>query len=129
LREAIEHSHSNNLKLLVGCDSNAHHTSWGSDSSNNRGKFLFEFLIGTNILVFNRGSEPTFVTSRYRTIIDLTFGSPEVANLISDWKVSSEISGSDHRYITYLLNNVQPLTSSYRNPRKTDWGAFKDTLS
>src|SRR5690606_7134123 len=65
LREAVEHSHSNNFKLLVGCDSNAHHISWGSSSTNNRGKSLFEFLISNNFLVFNRGSEPTFVTSRY----------------------------------------------------------------
>src|SRR5690606_24784379 len=51
LREAVEHSHSNNFKLLVGCDSNAHHISWGSSSTNNRGKSLFEFLISNNFLV------------------------------------------------------------------------------
>src|SRR5690606_16475332 len=98
-------------------------------STNNRGKSLFEFLISNNFLVFNRGSEPTFVTSRYRTIIDLTFGTTEVAKFIDNWRVSNEISDSDHRYITFTLDNVGPVTKSYRNPRKTDWCTFKDTLS
>lgn len=47
--------------LLIGCDSNASHTLWGSSESNERGEYLFDFIINTNLLVCNRGNSPTFI--------------------------------------------------------------------
>jgi hypothetical protein len=32
------------LRMIVGCDSNAHHAAWGSTDCNGRGEALVEFL-------------------------------------------------------------------------------------
>ena len=48
--------------LILGCDTNAHHTLWGSSDINKRGEELIEFLTSTNLEILNRGREPTFIT-------------------------------------------------------------------
>jgi hypothetical protein len=53
-----------NLYLAVGCDSNAHHSAWGSTNCNSRGKSLVEFLNTTTLEILNRGNEPTFCSER-----------------------------------------------------------------
>jgi hypothetical protein len=40
LEELVQYCESENLYLLVGCDSNAHHTAWGSTNCNGRGEAL-----------------------------------------------------------------------------------------
>jgi len=37
LEELVEHCGKENIQLLVGFDSNAHHTAWGSTNCNGRG--------------------------------------------------------------------------------------------
>jgi hypothetical protein len=40
VRDIIEYCH-----IITGCDANAHHTLWGSTSSNPRGESLMEYLV------------------------------------------------------------------------------------
>jgi hypothetical protein len=35
--------------LVIGCDANAHHTSWGSTNINNRGESLFNFIMANGL--------------------------------------------------------------------------------
>jgi splicing factor 45 len=49
--------------LVVGCDANAHHTTWRSSHINNRGESLFSFIMANNLDIMNKGNRPTFVTS------------------------------------------------------------------
>jgi len=42
-----------NLPLVVASDTNSHHPLWGSDSANNRGNRLCEFLATTDLEVVN----------------------------------------------------------------------------
>ena len=44
LVELIAFFHDGDLGLAIGCDSNAHHTSWGNRNRNMRGHDLSEFL-------------------------------------------------------------------------------------
>ena len=75
LEELVRYCENENIQLLVGCDSNAHHTARGSTNCNGRGEALMEFLNSTTLEIFNRGSEPTFCTSVRREVIDVTLGS------------------------------------------------------
>jgi splicing factor 45 len=49
------------MHLIIGCDANAHHSSWGSANINHRGESLFNYIMA-NGLDMNRGNRPTFVT-------------------------------------------------------------------
>jgi len=44
----------NETLYLVGCDSNEHHSVWGSTNRNSRGETLMEFLNITNLEIQNR---------------------------------------------------------------------------
>ncbi|RVE41707.1 hypothetical protein evm_013638 [Chilo suppressalis] len=77
----------------------------------------------------NIGTEPTFVSSRYQTIIDITLATHAVANLIEGWHVSNEPSFADHRRICFQLQYRQTDPVPYRNPRKTDIARYKELIT
>ena len=74
LQERVQHCGKENIQLLVGCDSNAHYTAWGSTNCNGRGEVLMEFLHSTNLEILNKGNESTFGTSVRQEVIDITLG-------------------------------------------------------
>jgi hypothetical protein len=49
LEELVRHCENENINLVVGCDSSAHHSVWGSTKCNSRGKDLVEFLNHLNL--------------------------------------------------------------------------------
>jgi hypothetical protein len=48
-------------------DANAHHIIWGSSDTNPRGENLIDYLAGNNLVIINKGKEPTFYNGRYST--------------------------------------------------------------
>jgi hypothetical protein len=76
-----------------------------------------EYLVSSNLNIRNHGNEPTFVVSNRKEVIDLTPGTNEIANLVSNWHVSDETSLSDHRYICFQIGNISINQVTYRNPR------------
>ncbi|KAI5630940.1 endonuclease-reverse transcriptase domain-containing protein [Phthorimaea operculella] len=108
------------VMVIISADSNAHHIIWGSEKSNARGDELFHYLLTTGLNIINRSSEPTFVTKRAQTIIDLTFATEYISRHILDWHVSKEISCSDHRWIIFTLNIMVSSAEPRRIPRKMD---------
>jgi hypothetical protein len=123
LDELVLYCENENIQLLVGCDSNTHHTAWGSTNCNGRGEALIEFLNSTTLEIFNRCSEPTFCTSVRQEVIDITLGSYGLLDSITDWEVSLESSLSDHRHIPFTLRGSVPVLL-IRNPWGTNWGSF-----
>jgi hypothetical protein len=111
----------------VGCDSNAHHTAWGSTNCNGRGEALIEFLDSSNLEILNRGNEATFSNALRQEVIDITLGSFQLLERITGWEVSSEPSLSDHRHILFTLQGSLPVTL-VRDPRSTNWGSFRGAL-
>jgi len=55
--------------LIIGCDVNSHHTSWGSTNINNRGESTFNYIMANELDIMNRGNRPTFVTSNRKLLI------------------------------------------------------------
>ena len=127
LEELFRHCGKENIQLLVGCDSNAHHTAWDSTNCNGRGEALMGFLHSTSLEILNSGSEPTFYTSVRRELIDIALGSYGLMDSITDWEVSSEPSLSDHRHILFSLRGSTPVLY-IRNLRGTNWGSIRGNL-
>ncbi|KAJ8916394.1 hypothetical protein NQ315_014604 [Exocentrus adspersus] len=130
LMELVEWCKSNNLPLIVGCNANAHHTCWGSKDVNQREQDLLEFLISSGLDILNRGTKPTFVTRNRQEVIDITISNSWSSHLVTNWRVSSEVSMSDHRHILFNLETgTVPEEREYRNPKLTVWSTYKDSLS
>jgi len=58
LEDLVRYCENENLYLVVGCDSNAHRSVWGSPDCNSRGEALVEFLNSTNLEILNREMSP-----------------------------------------------------------------------
>ena len=57
-------------------------------------------------------------------MIDLTLATSFISQRITDWKVSTEASCSDHRYIEFSIIADKPTARKYRNPKRTDWDKY-----
>lgn len=123
----VAYAKQRGLQLLLGCDANSHHVCWGSSNINPRGVSLHDFILGNELTILNRGTEPTFMDSRRQEVLDITVCTKEVADLVEDWRVSDEPSGSDHRQIRLTLRHSVEIQWA-RNPRKTNWEGFDRDL-
>jgi hypothetical protein len=98
LRKIIYYCCSRKKQIIIGCDSNTHHIFWGNSGTNPRAERFMEYLVSSNLNILNQGNKPTFVVNR-KKVIDLTLGTSETGNLVSNWHVYDKPSLSDHRYI------------------------------
>ncbi|KAI8122657.1 Retrovirus-related Pol polyprotein from type-1 retrotransposable element R1 2 [Lucilia cuprina] len=55
-------------------------------------------------VVFNNDNCPTFIGGRGSSIIDITFGSPDLCNQTMEWKVLDDLTLSDHQYIAFNID-------------------------
>lgn len=117
-----------NLPLLIGGDVNAHHRLWGSTDTNKRGENLLELIATTDLEILNKGREATFVTKARREVLDITLASNRILDYCREWRVTSDITLSDHRMVTLKIDTKTPPSPLKRNPRNTDWKIFRDKL-
>jgi hypothetical protein len=75
LEELVRYCENENLYLVVGCDSNAHHSVWGSTNCNSRGEALVEFLNSSKLEILNQGNEPAICSGGRLEVIDIILGS------------------------------------------------------
>ena len=95
LERLVTGCRANGTHLIVDCDANSHHTSWGSTNINDRGESLFNHIMAKGLDIMNRGNKPTFVTSNRQEFIDIMIATVYVGNCIKDWHVTEEVSCSD----------------------------------
>jgi len=126
--ELVQYCKSNRLRLILGCDSNAHHTLWGSSNINPRGEQLCEYIGASELCCINRGHKPTFVVANRQEVIDITLVSVDLINCVMDWWVDDEPSLSDHRIIRAVIKLGKPQPIHIRNKKKTDWGFYKSRV-
>ncbi|KMQ89206.1 reverse transcriptase [Lasius niger] len=108
------------LDLLLTCDVNSHHLVWSSTNINPKEESLFNFVMSAELHILNRGTEPTFLDFRKQEILNITLCTGGVVDLVEGWRVSSELSGSDHRQVRFALEQIQKEEKLGRNPRKTN---------
>jgi hypothetical protein len=115
--------------LIIGCDANSHHNSWGSTNINNRGESLFNYIMANGLDIMHRGNRPTFVTTNRQEVIKIRIATFYAGNIIKDWHVTEEVSCSDHRYFRFTIMGIDHTVKTFRNPRRTDWESFRTDLS
>ncbi|KAJ8956445.1 hypothetical protein NQ318_010759 [Aromia moschata] len=68
-------------------------------------------------------------TPERQSVIDLTLCSTELLSQVVSWRVSLEVSLSDHRHIFFGLDeSTQLIENGYRNPRATQWDLYLEDL-
>ena len=127
--DLVNYCRDRKVDLLVGCDANAHHQAWGSSDINRRGSSLLEYLVSTDLVILNRGNEPTFANRLRQEVLDITLCSASLCQDVTNWIVSSEPSLSDHRQIRFIVTSDKREPVVYRNPRTTDWASYKEDLT
>lgn len=63
--------------IIIASDFNAKAVEWGSSTTCRKGNILAESIACTDFLICNAGKNPTFVRGLSRSIIDVTFATPQ----------------------------------------------------
>ena len=127
LLNLIIHCATKKIELIVGCDSNAHHSLWNSMKTDKRGENLVDF-ISYNIVLINQGNKATFCSNDNRNVqshIDITLSTQNISKLIKKWEVSDEDSMSDHRAINFSMDFNVRNQEEIMSKRKTNWNKYK----
>ena len=109
--------------ILVG-DFNAKSPQWGMKMTDRRGVVLTEWIAQHDLVVQNTGRSPTFEKRGYGSILALTIATPGISANIVRWKVIEKESFSDHKYITFKLNEKRT-KSPHKSERKLGWNTRK----
>lgn len=122
-------------KVLVSLDSNARSSLWGAQETNDRGRKLERFILAHGVELLNDANQPpTFWTPRGESYIDITLGTPSMSQYVSDWRVRTDWSTSDHRALDIRLRVPKAAGSEQSsgprrfNTRKADWERFDEIL-
>ena len=109
---------------ILGIDSNSHSTLFGSPENNSRGDIMDLFVFENHLDILNRGKKPTFVTSRAKTIVDISLAY-KAKEIVQGWKVLDDYWFSDHRCIEFnlIFDNFSPPTVL-----RTQWELFSSKL-
>ena len=121
VRKVLRDANRRRIPVVICADANAHHLIWGSSDTNTRGECLFEFILDSNLVVANRGSEPTFVVANRKEVLDITLISLSYADSIVDWRVSKDCSFSDHLYLEFSIVVGNRPKQGFMNRRNTNW--------
>ncbi|MCP4489190.1 MAG: hypothetical protein GY820_18040 [Gammaproteobacteria bacterium] len=126
----VNYADQQKLPLIIGSDTNGHHTLWGNKECNSRGEELLDFLSSFGLSWANKGAKPTFMNSRgQNSIIDLTITNNKSVDLISNWHVSDKFSNSDHCYIMFdITSKTNSEPKKIRLTKNTDWDIFDECL-
>jgi hypothetical protein len=124
IEKVAEYANANKLRLIIGTDSNAHSTLWGT-KQNNRGDTLEHVIARRNLQINNiPGGPPTFRNANgNETHIDLTL-SLDFYQGVHGWNVE-EFADSDHNLITFIMK-LNPEKKQVRNWGRIQWGAVRE---
>ena len=121
----------NGKKIIITMDSNAKSEVWFSETTDERGKIVEEFLAANGMYCINKPNNPyTFSTINGESNIDVTFVSGSMLSKIYDWKVTTTCPVSDHNLIQFDIEFEVPEQEKWYkqntyNLRKADWICFE----
>ncbi len=127
-KKLVDYCARTNSPLIAGTDTNADSTLWG-EKTNKRGEVVEEFIFTKSLTLHNLGTSPTFVARGTHVCIDITVSMNLTPDFIETWRVSNEVTLSDHRPITFqiTLGHGTP-KHKIQNPEKTTWTTFRNRL-
>lgn len=110
-----------NRNTIVCGDFNAKSPLWSSKRKNNRGRDLIDLANTLDLRLLNEGAVDTCVRSQGSSIVDTTWSTADISFKIHNWRVEEdEISLSDHRYITFTVDEGN-VTRTNLNSRRVAW--------
>ena len=110
LTAIVQFAEERGYPLWFSADSNAHSPMWGCPDLNARGRQIESFLFAHGLSLLNRGNRPTYRHPRGdQSIIDITFVSHALVDLVQDWWVSDEATSSDHSLVRIQLHSPPPV--------------------
>jgi len=90
--------------IIIVMDANASSEVWFSTQTDERGKLIEEFLLANRLFTVNEpDNPPTFCSTEGESNIDLTIVSESLLSSISEWRVSTDCTTSDHNLITFKI--------------------------
>ncbi len=128
LEKLLHHCARKKKELVICADTNAHSSLWQCNDTNKRGEMLEELIFAHNINVNNIGDHFTFFRGEARTIIDVTLSTTNVWERIKNWRVTTDVQGSDHLLIQFLITISNVTVRKSRNFNQGDWDLFQKTM-
>lgn len=96
-------------RVIVCGDFNSKSRLWGSRITDRRGMLVEDWAAELDLRILNTGNVPTCVRPQGVSIIDLSWATPSLKDMITNWKVLSEVPTlSDHAYISFILEIANP---------------------
>lgn len=92
------------LALVMG-DFNSKSQHWGSPITNAKGSLVEDWAEELNLVILNRGTEPTCRHGRGTSFIDITLCSVPLTKRIREWRILEGLSASDHEYIRFEVGD------------------------
>lgn len=112
-------------RCIITGDMNAHHSWWDSRiRSPKRADELVEIMLTHDYDLLNTPDTPTYQhrTGTGSSVLDLTFASPELNNLATNWAVDDDaFAGSDHETIRFELLSPHALTQEAPTTQRFNW--------
>uniref|UniRef100_W8ADE4 Putative 115 kDa protein in type-1 retrotransposable element R1DM n=1 Tax=Ceratitis capitata TaxID=7213 RepID=W8ADE4_CERCA len=108
--------------VIIAGDFNAWAVEWGSSKTTARGQALLEAFINLDIVVLNQGRKNTYQKGNAGSIIDLTFCSAALLDLIK-WEILDDFTYSDHFAISFVVHPPRSIAKKNRVPKvqKSGW--------
>ena len=118
------------VPFLILTDINGHHSSWGSDYCDARGKIICDWLDSSNLAILNDGTPTRLSGQGLYSHIDLSITTQTLASL-PDWEVILTTYHSDHFPI--LISFSDHTNNILIKPKwitaKANWDKFRELLS
>jgi len=101
--------HNNiNSQIIICADVNALSTSWFSRTTDERGDRVDEFITANNLVVLNQASSfTTYASPSGTSNIDVTLATSEISRRICNWRISPDMTVSDHNAIFFKVTSCR----------------------
>ncbi len=93
---------------------------------NKRGEALEDLIFTKNLTILN--NQPTFITCRATSTIDVTMVTGETANIIREWRVHLDDFSLNHRLIEFGITISVRTPMYFPNWKLVDFSIFRKSL-
>ena len=125
---AIEGLRELSSSILLGGDTNAHGSLWGSPTNNARGDHWEDLILVNDFFLLNNSNDHTFSNHIGESHLDITLCTEP--DKFHSWQNLGVLNGSDHAVLTWVYDTSKPMIDKYvRNVANTDWDVFLENLS
>ncbi|XP_039951405.1 uncharacterized protein LOC120768698 [Bactrocera tryoni] len=113
-------------QLIIARDLNARAVEWGMPNTDSRGKIILEMTARLGLIVLNTGNATMFRRRGCEeTTPDITLSTERMAGSINNWKVLEDYTGSDHHYISFMIDTGRNAHQLSKNSRTRKWNISK----